>query len=139
MLQKKKCVMVVDDDEGVRDVLRLGLLALLDVKIVEAEDGKEALRLAADLLPDVLILDLDLPLMHGLEVARRLRADPRTRAIAILALSGNERRQMALEAGCDEFFVKPSGLSRIADWVRRHLRRSLHECAYRYEALLTSV
>lgn len=133
MHDKTKCVLVADDDDGVREVLRLGLTALLDVVIVEARDGEEALRLATEVRPDVIILDLDMPLVHGLEVARRLRADPRTQAISILALSGNERRPIALDAGCDEFFVKPFSLHRVAEWVRRRLGRSVNERACRYE------
>ena len=91
-----------------------------------ASNGQEGLTIAAGLRPDVIVLDLGMPGMDGWEVARRLRADPVTGSIPILALTGHvlgDSRRRAREAGVDEFLTKPCLPQDLAEAVKRHLAR----------------
>jgi signal transduction histidine kinase len=118
-------VLIVDDHEDARMTLRM-LLELLGYAVIEAPDGVEALRVAAAGRPDVAVVDIGLPGIDGYEVARRLRADPATRAIPLIALTGygqQEDRRRALEAGFDEHLVKPVDAQHLVDAMTRALRR----------------
>ena len=102
-------VLVVDDYSAHR-VLLSTVVTRLGCRPVEAADGRTALSLAWEHEPALIILDLVLPDIDGLEVLRRLRADPRTTATPILivtALEGEERIVEALEAGADDYITKP--------------------------------
>jgi two-component system, cell cycle response regulator DivK len=104
-----KRILVVEDEEDNRQILR-DLLATSGYEMVEAEDGEQALA-AVDLhRPDLILMDIQLPIMDGYEATRRIRANPANKRIPIIAvtsyaLSGNE--SMALAAGCDAYVPKP--------------------------------
>ncbi len=109
-------VLIVDDHKDSRNALRL-MLAAVGHDVLEAADGMEGLRLAAEHRPEVAIVDIGLPGMDGYEVARRLRADPATRGMRLIALTGygrGEDRRRALEAGFELHFVKPVDRERLA-------------------------
>jgi two-component system cell cycle response regulator DivK len=99
----------VEDDEDTRELYAWCLRAA--GWLVEAvPNGEEALFVAPDFAPDVIVMDLRLPLIGGLEAARRLNADPRTAHIPIVAVSSIDQRQgeaLATEAGCEAFVAKP--------------------------------
>jgi CheY-like chemotaxis protein len=102
-------VLVTDDVPDSADSMGM-LLRLWGHEARVAYGGEEALEAAASERPDVVLLDIDLPDVPGLEVARRLRADPRTRDIRLVALTGfgqREDRRRTREAGFDEHLVKP--------------------------------
>ena len=102
-------VLVVDDHHDGRRMLSV-MLSLFGYQSLEAHDGADGLRIAAAEQPDVAIVDIGLPGIDGYEVARRLRADPQTRKIGLIALTGHgqeEDRRRALEAGFDVHLVKP--------------------------------
>jgi signal transduction histidine kinase len=102
-------VLVVEDNDDARDMMR-HLLLLAGHTVREASDGAMGLAMALDAPPNVAIIDVGLPQLDGFEVARRLRADPRGRAVTLIALTGygqHETRARALEAGFDAFLVKP--------------------------------
>jgi CheY-like chemotaxis protein len=85
-------------------------------QVVSASDGGAGLAAAAREAPDLVLLDLDLPVMDGWEVARRLKADAATRRIPVVALSAHAMpgdRERALAAGCDDHDVKPVDLPRL--------------------------
>ena len=89
-----------------------------------AGDGSEALARARAEAPDVILLDLTLPVLDGWETARRLKADPATRRIRILALSAHAMaadRDRALAAGCDAYETKPVDLLRLLETMERLL------------------
>ncbi len=101
-------LLVVDDDPGFRETLR-GLLAQREDMVVlgEAESGEEALRLADVLRPDVVLMDLAMPRMNGLEVTRRLKARWPGVAVIIITVHDEEAyRRTALAAGAEAFLVK---------------------------------
>ena len=108
-------ILLIEDNELNRDMLSRRL-ARKGFDVVTASDGEEGLLRAAADSPDLILMDLNLPVLDGWEAARKLRADPRTRPIKILALSAHamsEHRDRALEAGCDDFDTKPVDLPRL--------------------------
>jgi CheY-like chemotaxis protein len=108
-------VLVVDDHEDSRTMLRL-LLEQTGHEAIEAVDGIDGVQLALSRRPDVAIIDIGLPGINGYEVARRLRQLPRSRPIALIALTGygqDEDRRRALQVGFDRHLVKPVDAERL--------------------------
>ncbi|HUF79384.1 MAG TPA: response regulator [Thermoanaerobaculia bacterium] len=118
-------VLVVDDFAAGRE-LCAEYLSFRGYEVATATDGAEALNKAFELEPDVILMDLSLPAIDGWEATRRLRSDPRTRAIKIIALTAHAleaERARALEAGCDEVVTKPVIPRELELVVRRQLGR----------------
>lgn len=116
-------VLIAEDDPNSRWVL-CALLKRLGYDCRAASDGREALRLVDEFHPEIILMDLMMPGINGLEATRRLKSDRRTRTIPILALTGNltpSNERAAHEAGCDEFIPKPVILGQLLDRVRHHL------------------
>lgn len=115
----------MDDDRGVRDALRRGL-SLEGFAVREAGDGLAALREVAAQLPAVMVLDLAMPGLDGVEVLRRLRAEGRSLPICILSARDEiDDRVAGLEAGADDYVVKPCSIGELA--ARLHALVRLHE------------
>ena len=104
-------ILVVEDNEDCRRILVLRLRQLKEVTISEASNGQEALACIAREWPDIVLLDLNLPGVDGLEVVRRLRRMPgplnQLPVIAVTAFVLTWDREKALAAGCDEYITKP--------------------------------
>ncbi|MFH2202858.1 MAG: response regulator [Elusimicrobiota bacterium] len=104
-------ILIVDDEVKVRRVLARYIREFYpEAEVVEAEDGFDAGKKAATLIPAVMVLDINLPGVNGFEVCRAIRGDAKLRAIKILAISGynvDEWRDKALQAGADAFLAKP--------------------------------
>ena len=117
-------ILVVDDDRSVRDALRRALtLAGYDVEGVE--DGKQALTRLSTSAPDAVVLDVGLPEVDGLEVARRLReAGDRTPILMLTARDAISDRIDGLDAGADDYLVKPFDLGELKARIRALLRRT---------------
>jgi DNA-binding NarL/FixJ family response regulator len=101
-------VLIVDDKPQVLHDLRqlLELTGLIDI-VAEASDGKEAVRLAADLAPDAIVMDLEMPGMDGYEATRQIKAlQPAQRVIILSVHAGPEERRRARTAGADSFVLK---------------------------------
>jgi CheY-like chemotaxis protein len=95
-------------------------------EVLVAGDGALGLAVAAAERPDLILMDLNLPVVDGWEATRRLRADPATRDIPIIALTAHAMagdRERALAAGCDEFDTKPVDLERLLEKIRAVLGR----------------
>jgi two-component system cell cycle response regulator DivK len=116
-------ILVVEDQEDNRRILR-DLLTSAGYEIIQAENGEEALAAAARERPDLILMDIQLPLLDGYEATRRIKADPELRAIPIIAvtsyaLSGDEGKARA--AGCDAYVSKPYSpralLAKIREYV----------------------
>jgi DNA-binding response OmpR family regulator len=103
-------VLVVDDDPLILEVLRT-ILDLEDVHVTTAGDGESALDLLADgPLPDVVVCDVTMPGISGLEVCRRLKAGTRTADVPVILLTARDRdedRRAGRDAGCDDYLTKP--------------------------------
>lgn len=116
-------VLVVEDEPQVRRFLRASLGAH-GYRLVEAEDGAAGVRLAAQYVPDVVLLDLGLPDLDGVEVIRRLRTWSRV-PILVLSARGEERRKVeALDAGADDYLTKPFGFAELLARIRVALRHA---------------
>jgi CheY-like chemotaxis protein len=117
-------VLVVDDFEDNR-AMYAEYLAYSGYSVEQAADGEEAVKLAQDLLPDVVVMDLSLPVMDGWEATRRLKADERTRRIPVIALTGHalaSHSRGAREAGCDAFLAKPCLPEKLVEKVEELIR-----------------
>lgn len=115
-------VLVVEDDPGLLRALGLTLVAS-GWEVVSAPDGGTALHAAADHRPDVVVLDLGLPDMDGIEVLRTLR---RTSRVPVLVLSARDQsadKVRALDAGADDFVTKPFGVEELLARLRAAVRR----------------
>jgi two-component system, cell cycle response regulator DivK len=118
-----KVLYVEDNDDNVY-MLKMRLELLDEFEVIVAEDGEKGCEAAIAQQPDVILMDLDLPVIDGWEAARRLKANLETRNIPIIALSAHAlagSREKALAAGCDEFDTKPVEFERLLDKIRRLL------------------
>jgi two-component system, OmpR family, KDP operon response regulator KdpE len=115
-------ILVVDDERPIRRFLGASLGSRYTV--LEAENGEEAIQSAAVNHPDVIILDLGLPDMDGIEVTRRLREWTEVPVIVISVRDGELDKVAALDAGADDYLTKPFGTSELLARIRVALRRS---------------
>jgi CheY-like chemotaxis protein len=114
--------LVIDDSDDTREVYAVAL-RLEGFTVEVASDGQEALQKAVELLPDIIITDLSMPIMDGWETIRRLRADERTRRIPIIACSGEEAPSGTHDSWADAVLTKPCPLETLLLEVRQLLRR----------------
>ena len=117
-------LLYVEDNEDNLYMLHLWFDVLGDYEILSAPDGVAGIAMAAAERPDLILMDLNLPEIDGWEATRRLKNDPQTRDIPIIALSAHAlagSRERALAAGCDEFDTKPVEFERLVATVRRLL------------------
>ena len=115
-------ILVVDDERPIRRFLNASLSG--QYTVLEAATGQEALSMAVSGRPDVIILDLGLPDMDGLEVARRLREWTQIPIIVVSVRDREDDKIAALDAGADDFLTKPFGVGELTARVRAALRRS---------------
>lgn len=118
-----KVILVVEDQEDNMMILR-DLLGTTDYQVVEASDGQQALAAVTKQRPDLILMDIQLPIMDGYEATRRIKADPALRSIPIIAvtshtLGGGEEKARA--AGCDDFVAKPYSPRQLLAKIRQHL------------------
>jgi two-component system cell cycle response regulator DivK len=114
---------VVEDQADNMQILR-DLLLSADYEMIEAVNGEEALAAVAKRRPDLILMDIQLPIMDGYEATRRIKADPALQSIPIIAvtsyaLSGDEEKARA--AGCDDFVPKPYSPRQLLAKVRQYL------------------
>ena len=108
-------ILLVEDNEMNRDMLTRRLRRK-GYEVVTATDGQQALDMARAEAPELILMDLSLPVLDGWEATRRLKAADETRAIPVLALTAHalaEEREAALAAGCDDYDTKPVDLARL--------------------------
>lgn len=117
-------ILVIDDDSEMLLVL-LGVLKKKGYEVYGGKDGQEALALAGQLAPDLLILDLYLPRLNGDDVVRAMKKDPALAGIPVLIISSEQERleQIAKECGADSFLRKPFGFQELLASVRALVSR----------------
>ena len=127
-------ILLVEDDPSISRGLAMNL-GLEGFRSVAASDGEEALRLAQSQRPDLIVLDLMLPKVDGLEVIRRLRALNEDVPIVVLSAKGDEAdKVLALSLGADDYVTKPFGLAELIARIRAALRRRRRDRAAQPEA-----
>jgi CheY-like chemotaxis protein len=117
-----KVLYIEDNDDNVY-MLKMRL-ELLDFEVLAAEDGEKGCEMAVTERPDVILMDLEMPVIDGWEATRRLKGNPKTHDIPIIALTAHAlagEREKAIAAGCDEFDTKPIEFDRLVATVRRLL------------------
>src|SRR6202158_1502761 len=119
---KSATILVVDDDPQIRRVMRATLTAQ-GYTIVEARDGQEALEKLRSERPDLVLLDMNMPVMDGLEACREIRRDSEVPVIMLTVRSAEKDKVRALDAGADDYVVKPFGIQELLARVRALLRR----------------
>ena len=120
----RKRILVVEDQEDNRRIIR-DLLRHAGFDVIEVGDGEKALTAASTHRPDVILMDIQLPLLDGYEATRRIKADPVLKHIPIIvvtsyALSGDEARARA--AGCDAYMAKPYSPKALLAKIREYAR-----------------
>ena len=118
-----KRILIVEDHEDARRILR-DMLASTDYQLVEAENGEQALAEVARQRPDLILMDIQLPILDGYEATRRIKADAALAAVPIIAvtsyaLAGDEAKTRA--AGCDAYIAKPFSPRQLLAKVRELL------------------
>jgi len=119
-------VLVVDDYPDAREMYS-EYLEFSGFDVIQAVNGMEALRRAVDAAPDIILMDLSLPVMDGWEATRRLKEDARTNRIPVVALTGHALAGIsegAIKAGCDAFVTKPCLPEDLVKEIRRVLERA---------------
>jgi DNA-binding NarL/FixJ family response regulator len=113
-------VLIVDDTQRVRQDLHTYLTLTGEIEIVgEASNGAEAIQLVEALCPQVVLMDLEMPIMDGCEAMRQIKAThPSCRVIALTIHGGDREQQRAFEAGADEFIVKGAPLETLMKAIR---------------------
>lgn len=112
-------ILLVEDNEMNRDMLSRRL-ARRGHEILVAVDGAEGVARAAADLPDLILMDMSLPVLDGWEATRRIKADPATAGIPVIALTAHAMagdREQALAAGCDDYDTKPIELDRLVEKI----------------------
>ena len=118
-------VLLVEDNELNRDMLSRRLIRN-GYEVLFAEDGEQALVIAAAQKPDLILMDLSLPVMDGLEATRALRANPETADARVIALTSHAMagdRERAIAAGCDDYDTKPVDLPRLLGKIQALLAK----------------
>lgn len=120
-----KTILIADDLPAHLDLFEV-ILQRADCRLVRAEDGIAALRLAREERPDLVYLDIEMPGMNGGEVCRLLKADPERRAVPVVLVSSHGRREFAMKCGADQFLGKPVDeptlLGTLDAFLRLHAR-----------------
>jgi len=117
-------ILIVEDNEMNRDMLSRRL-ARRGYQIVLAVDGREGIAMATAESPDLILMDMSLPVVDGWEATRRLKAEPRTRVIPVIGLTAHAMagdREKVLEAGCDDYDTKPVELPRLLQKIETLLK-----------------
>jgi CheY-like chemotaxis protein len=118
-------ILLVEDNEMNRDMLSRRLIRK-GYEVVMALDGRQAVEMAAGENPDLILMDMSLPVVDGWEATRQVKSTPATRAIPVIALTAHAMagdREKAIEAGCDDYDTKPIDLPRLLGKIASLLKR----------------
>lgn len=116
---KNPLVLIVDDHADTREMLRI-LLNMNGCRVIEAEDGEQAMSVAEKGHPDLILLDVKMPLLDGLTVTRLIRSHPVLKEVPIVLITGMAKPQLhreALSAGCNDCLIKPLDFERLQELI----------------------
>jgi CheY-like chemotaxis protein len=118
-------ILLVEDNEMNRDMLSRRLIRK-GYEVIMALDGRQAVEMAAAEIPDLILMDMSLPVIDGWEATRQVKAAPATRVIPVIALTAHAMagdREKAIQAGCDDYDTKPIDLPRLLGKITSLLER----------------
>ena len=118
-------VLLVEDNEMNRDMLTRRLTRK-GFEVLQAVDGQQAIEMTSQAMPDLILMDMSLPVLDGWEATRRLKADSDLQAIPVIGLTAHAMdgdREKCLQAGCDEYDTKPTDLPRLLEKMTIQLQR----------------
>ena len=121
----RKKILIVEDIPGLIHILQLEVQRL-GYETILASNGKESVEMAIAQLPNLIMMDIMMPEMDGLEAARLIRENPKTRSIpiiAVTALSSRKDKKKCLESGCDDYLSKPFTASQLSSSITRLLKQ----------------
>lgn len=119
-------ILLVEDNDMLQDILS-ARLEMRGYKVSVTDNGLEALKLVAAAPPDLILMDMSLPFMNGWDTTKKLKDDPATQHIPIIALTAHalvSDRQRGIEAGCDEYETKPVKFDRLIEKIQILLERN---------------
>lgn len=122
MAERKKVLCV--EDNAVNMILVERIVEAEGHDLIKAEDGPTALALLEEVVPDIILLDINLPGIDGLELARRFKSDARLAAVPLIATTAQVLlgdRERCLDAGCDDYLPKPLDIRKLRQVMRHHL------------------
>lgn len=122
-MNKSYTILVIDDMVDIQDILTYRL-SKLGYRVFSGSNGQEAVELAKEHVPNLILMDLSMPVMDGTQATRTIRADPALAHIPIIALSGHidkEDRDMLLEAGFNDLWTKPMKVKLLVENINRWL------------------
>ncbi len=118
-----KKILIVDDDVKNRKLLRV-LLQNSGYETIEAEDGQQAINLARENNPDLILMDIRMPVMDGIEATKILKSEGSTAGIPVIALTSyalkGDRERILTDAGCDDYVTKPIEIKLLLEIVRKY-------------------
>ena len=120
-------ILYVEDNEDNVYMLKMRLELTDEFEVLVAEDGEKGCAMAASERPDLILMDLEMPVIDGWEATRRIKSKPETRGIPVIGLSAHAlagERDKALAAGCEDFDTKPVEFDRLLAKMRRLLDRT---------------
>jgi len=121
-----KKILIVEDNELNLELIS-DILKIKGYQIISANNGKDAIRLAKETHPDLILMDIQLPVMDGYEATRRIKSDPEFKAIPIIAVTSftmKGDKEKVMEAGCDGYIVKPIDIKRLPELVKEYLQKN---------------
>lgn len=120
-----KVVLLVEDDEDNRDLVQFVLMrSKIDIKLVIAENGEEAIAMAREQMPDLILMDMQMPVMDGWTAVPLLKADAKTKEIPVIAFTAQAKPEdlaRTQEIGCIDHFTKPMDPEELLVLIRKHL------------------
>jgi CheY-like chemotaxis protein len=117
-------ILLVEDNDMNRDMIAQ-YLGHYGFEVITAREGSAAVELARTAAPDLILMDISLPVLDGLEATRQIKAEPETKHIPVIALTAHAMasdRQKSMEAGCDDYEPKPIDFRRLMDKMRALLK-----------------
>ena len=126
IIRREPLILVIEDDED-NMLYHTTILNLSNYQFLKASNGKSGLDIAMDKLPDLILLDIVMPEMNGMEVIETLKRNPLTNHIHIIAVTGlafDKQVKMVMDVGCDDYLLKPFAIEQLEEKLRLFLSRS---------------
>ena len=125
-MERKKKLLIADDNMDIHDLLVM-YFSVDEFDIIHAYDGKETLELAEDELPDLIVLDIMMPIIDGRDICKKLKSAPETEHIKIIMLTGKGEqhdRILGLELGADDYIPKPCSIVYLGNKIKKALGKT---------------